>query len=76
MSDERNERCALLLLSEEAKPFWEMLDAIGAVYEKDLRRTRDGNLTYALDALDRVRDIQRRLGPARKKTVDALGKRR
>ena len=57
-----------MLNSREAQPFWDELDRIYAQYMAMLRRDRSGELTHALDALDKVCGITGR--HPQKKPVD------
>ena len=66
----KEQRCGRSLTSDEMQPFWKMLDHLELTVMGDLRKTRDGSITHALDVIDRVRDFPRRLAGA-KKTVDA-----
>ncbi len=66
MSEESRE-CAKILADERMAPFWQEVDRIERQFFKDLRSKRDGAVTYAFDALDRVRAIPVAL---REKDVD------
>lgn len=58
--------CIKLLQSDRMQPFWDELALIEKSVHQDLRKSRDGSHTYALDALDRVKAIPRKLDSAAK----------
>ena len=65
-------RAVQILRRPEVKPYWQAMAKIRRAYEVKLRRDRDVAVLYALDALDEVEAIPRKLDDLadRKNKVD------